>query len=132
MVAVPCNGCRACCQGGSKVPVLTDHGDKLELYQTHLEVVPHFGLRPVLDRKPNGDCVYLGESGCTIHDHCPVTCQEFDCRGWFLKFDRKTRRRLSRNPLQRTIFTAGRKRLDEADNVTQAALRQRPPGRLGR
>jgi hypothetical protein len=30
--------------------------------------------------KPNGECVYLDEKGCSIHDHAPWLCKIADCR----------------------------------------------------
>jgi Fe-S-cluster containining protein len=32
-----------------------------------------------LKRQRNGDCFYLGPTGCTIHDRAPALCREFDC-----------------------------------------------------
>jgi Fe-S-cluster containining protein len=34
----------------------------------------------MLDHKPNGDCIYLGQTGCTIHEDKPLMCQRMDCR----------------------------------------------------
>ena len=34
----------------------------------------------MLDHKPNGDCIYLGNGGCTIHESKPRMCREMDCR----------------------------------------------------
>lgn len=34
----------------------------------------------MLAHKPNGDCVYLGDRGCTIQDDKPQMCGEMDCR----------------------------------------------------
>ncbi len=72
---VPCNGCTLCC-----------HGDAIRLlgvddpaqYQTE----PHDWMpgHLMLAHKPNGDCIYLGESGCTIHERKPQMCREMDCR----------------------------------------------------
>jgi Fe-S-cluster containining protein len=39
-----------------------------------------------LKHKPNGDCVYLGEDGCTIHGQQPYVCKSFDCRLNYLKY----------------------------------------------
>jgi Fe-S-cluster containining protein len=54
-------------------------GDDPSLYQT----VPH-ALYPatqlMLDHKENGDCIYLGEAGCSIHAIKPQMCREMDCR----------------------------------------------------
>lgn len=37
------------------------------------------GMR-ALQHKFNGDCAYLGESGCTIHETKPFACRLYDCR----------------------------------------------------
>ena len=34
----------------------------------------------MLDHKSNGDCIYLGDTGCTIHARRPQMCRELDCR----------------------------------------------------
>jgi len=72
---VPCNGCTRCCRGDA-VRLLP--GDNLRRYQTE----PHnrFPGQLMLAHKPNGDCVYLGERGCTIQEDKPIMCQEMDCR----------------------------------------------------
>lgn len=36
----------------------------------------------MLAHKANGECVYLGKKGCTIHDRAPIVCKAFDCRRW--------------------------------------------------
>lgn len=72
---VPCNGCTLCCHGDA-IRILP-HEDASK-WQT----VPH-PFAPgalMLDHKPNGDCLYLGESGCTIHTDKPQQCVEMDCR----------------------------------------------------
>ncbi len=72
---VPCNGCVRCCRGDA-IRLLP--GDDESRYQT----VPHDWMKGhrMLDHKPNGDCVYLGERGCTIHEWKPRMCREMDCR----------------------------------------------------
>lgn len=53
-------------------------GDDATLYQTE----PHVRFKGVLmlAHKPNGECFYLGPSGCTIHDRAPTQCRTMDCR----------------------------------------------------
>jgi Fe-S-cluster containining protein len=34
----------------------------------------------MLAHAKNGNCIYLGENGCTIHDTKPQMCKEMDCR----------------------------------------------------
>jgi Fe-S-cluster containining protein len=50
----------------------------------------------VLKHKANGDCVYLGESGCTIHGRAPVMCRVYDCREQYRRYSRGERRELMR------------------------------------
>ena len=68
---VPCNGCTACCR---KDAVPLDPGEELR-YRSELA-----GPRWILAHKPNGDCVYLGDGGCTIHETKPNACRWYDCR----------------------------------------------------
>lgn len=73
--AVPCNGCTLCCQGDA-IRLLPE--DDASQYQT----VPHDWMEGhlMLDHKLNGDCIYLGEAGCTIHERKPLMCRQMDCR----------------------------------------------------
>lgn len=71
---VPCGECRKCCRDFQAVPVLDKDKDRYP-YKTE-----QIGGIPILKRKANGDCFYLEESGCTIHEHRPATCRVFDCR----------------------------------------------------
>jgi len=109
MAHVPCNGCRACCL--SDLIILHEElGDDPETYKCHGELV---GGRIIffLDRKFNGECVYLDEHGCTIHDRAPAVCKEFDCRLFFRATSRPERRRLIKEGLvTKAVFEAGRKR----------------------
>ncbi len=72
-VVVECGSCRLCCKQ-THVPLVDGEDDPRE-FKT--EVSPH-GL-VVLAHKSNGDCVYLTESGCSIHDRAPVVCRRFSC-----------------------------------------------------
>src|SRR5262245_61224973 len=59
--AVPCGSCRLCCQNHTLV-MLTDAENPADY-----ETVTRKGAL-CLAMKENGDCIYLGEQGCTIHD----------------------------------------------------------------
>lgn len=72
---VPCNGCTLCCHGDA-VRILP-HEDAGRWRTEPHQSAP--GAR-MLAHKANGDCVYLGASGCTIHDSKPQLCREMDCR----------------------------------------------------
>lgn len=116
MTAVPCNGCTACCRQ-ELIFLHPEHGDIIEAYDTFPTINPVTNKEGhAIKHKDNGECVYLGENGCTIHDRAPVICREFDCRRWFLKFgDRAARRRflkaLPHDDVSREVFEAGRARL---------------------
>jgi hypothetical protein len=66
----------------------------------------------VLATEPNGQCVYLGDSGCTIYDRRPLLCRTFDCRTHYLILPRQDRDNLVKLGLSsRAVFNAGRARL---------------------
>jgi hypothetical protein len=66
----------------------------------------------LLATEMNGQCVYLGESGCTIYDRRPLLCRSFDCREHYLILPRQDRDNLVRLGLSsRAVFNAGRARL---------------------
>jgi hypothetical protein len=72
---VPCGGCTACCY---KDAVRLLPGDDSFEYET--EPHPFMPGELMLAHKPNGDCLYLGDEGCTIHDMKPQMCRDMDCR----------------------------------------------------
>ena len=65
---------------------------------------------PVLQRRSNGDCIYLGPKGCMIHDRAPVMCRSFDCRKFYLKWKQSGGQRIDK--IHQPIVEAGRKRVD--------------------
>lgn len=81
-VFVACNGCTLCCQ--SDAIRLTEE-DNLSNYLT--EPHPYIQGALMLAHKPNRDCVYLSESGCSIHNRTPSLCRSADCRSIALKYD---------------------------------------------
>jgi Fe-S-cluster containining protein len=104
--SVPCNGCTACCRH-DRIALDPQRGDDLRAYQWHMELG-----RPTLDRKANGECMYLGPRGCTIHDKLPDICRRFDCRILFLTTPKSLRRvRIQQNPSMVEVYEAGKKRL---------------------
>ena len=95
-MSVPCNGCRACCIGWD---VKLQPADDWSQYE-HTD--------GVLNRKPNGHCVYLGDEGCTIHDKAPEVCRRFDCRVFYLHSQEA-----SPNTTARLVQLVGEGKLDE-------------------
>jgi hypothetical protein len=79
---VPCQGCRLCCQGDA---VRLEEEDLSRGYES--EPHPYIPGALMLAHKPNGDCVYLDEHGCTIHGRAPSLCRAADCRSVALRYD---------------------------------------------
>lgn len=72
---VPCDGCTLCCRRDA-IRILPNDDP------TQFQTIPHdhFAGQLMLDHKANGDCVYLGDVGCSIHGRAPQMCKEMDCR----------------------------------------------------
>jgi Fe-S-cluster containining protein len=89
---VPCGSCQACCR---REWIILDPaaGDVIELYETEDVVDARTGKdAKALAHKTNGDCLYLGAAGCTIHSRRPQVCRSFDCRVHYLNMMKKPRR----------------------------------------
>jgi Fe-S-cluster containining protein len=107
---VPCGDCHLCCR--MMTPVLPERGDDPLQYDTALCLTP--GKEPylILNRQNNGDCIYLGEHGCTIHARAPWVCRTFDCRALFKASDRAGRKQaIKRGDMSKEIFDRGRELL---------------------
>jgi hypothetical protein len=79
---VPCDGCVLCCQGDA---IRLEREDIARGYLS--EPHPYVPGALMLAHKANGDCVYLGDSGCTIHGRAPALCRAADCRSVALRYD---------------------------------------------
>lgn len=110
--SVPCNGCRLCCIN-DMIVLHPEEGDDPASYETERIRHPLTGEPALmLKHKPNGECIYLGASGCTIHDRAPLICRKFDCRKMYLRFSRAERKRMIRaGLLDRDKLDAGRDRV---------------------
>ena len=109
---VPCNGCTLCCQGDA---VRLEPEDRVEDYET--EPHPYIRGALMLAHKPNGECVYLAEGGCSIHDRAPSLCRSADCRSLALRFDFESAKRLHlMKRLDMRVWDQGHKLLGEMVN----------------
>jgi Fe-S-cluster containining protein len=70
-----CGECHACCRIGCPLTPADDPDDYLTNAVT-VDGKTHHSLQ----RKPNGDCIYLDQHGCAIHGRAPQACRDFDCR----------------------------------------------------
>lgn len=110
---VPCNTCVECCRSKQALILVPAQGDDVQSYQYSVAAHPDTG-EPVylLATKENGECVYLGPSGCTIYERRPLLCRSFDCRKHYLILPRQDRDNLVRLGLSsRVVFNAGRARV---------------------
>lgn len=107
---VPCNGCVACCRGDA---VRLSDADRADGYLT--EPYPHAPRVKMLAHKPNGDCIYLGESGCTIYDRRPTICREMDCRLLADYISKRQAKQKARDGLLRmAVWERGKELLEQA------------------
>lgn len=111
---VSCNGCTICCKN-DMIFLHPEHGDKKEDYEVEPAINPITEEKGfALKKKKNGDCIYLCENWCSIHDKSPIICQEFDCgdfyRGFIERTSRSERRRLVKcGFISKALLNAGRK-----------------------
>jgi len=106
---VPCNGCTACCHGDAVRLLPQDDPDE---YITE----PHDYMigRLMLAHKSNGDCIYLGGHGCTIHDRRPQMCRQMDCRLIAMRLPKKAAKILIKQKrLQKDVYERGRELLKQ-------------------
>lgn len=83
---VPCGSCTLCCQVLS--PYLTPEEVASGLYPISLIQPsaaqlfdnPEIGPIVALYRKPEGGCSMFVDGKCSIYDHRPLACRQFDCR----------------------------------------------------
>lgn len=76
-VPVPCHGCTECCwHAGTDLHEDTFDAPRL----LHLMTKRRDDGVLYLAKKPDGSCVHLGASGCTVYEHRPHACRHYDCR----------------------------------------------------
>lgn len=126
--AVPCGSCRACC-GHDAIILHPEDGDRPELYRTEPVTNPLTGKPALMIQKgADGNCTYLGASGCTIHDYAPVICREFDCRLLYMRVPRAERKAgIRAGFLDKAVFDAGRERLNTLPSKTDPPPKQDTP-----
>lgn len=94
-----CNGCTVCCE---KDTIYLQPGDDPAQYKTKM-----LNGQRVLAKRKNGNCVYLGKNGCSIHLRAPQECRAFDCRRYAMnvrKLSREEQLRRSQGRAARVIM----------------------------
>jgi Fe-S-cluster containining protein len=106
---VPCNGCRLCCLGDA---VRLEADDLAMNYQT--EAHPYIRGALMIAHKPNGECIYLDERGCRIHDRAPSLCRTADCRSLAIRIDFESAKKLHLSGrMDIRVWDQGHKLLEE-------------------
>lgn len=121
MSKVQCNGCNACCHK-QIVALMPEDDANLEHYD-YREIVDGGEILRVLRNNPDGSCVHLSADGCSIYEHRPAICREYDCRKQFMIMSRTERRMQGK-----AIWPEARKRLntlDDGDKMELAGYRGR-------
>ena len=79
---VACGTCTACCTSRQFVHIGPDETDTLAHIPREL-LFPAPRLpdgHVVLGYDEHGRCPMLGDGGCSIYEHRPITCRTYDCR----------------------------------------------------
>ena len=113
--AVNCAGCTLCCRG-DMIMLHPECGDDPSQFETVRARNPITGeMGDMVAKKPGTlDCIYLGETGCTIHGRAPAICRAFDCGLLFerimAQYPRVERRRMvSQRLIGKDVFEQGRR-----------------------
>lgn len=109
---VPCGSCTLCCHGKVFLWPSEDAGPLQVVVDRRVD-----GRRlRRLVQKPDGSCVHLGEGGCTVYEHRPRICREFDCRDHYHlpAAERRRREAVLVDPQSKAVIRRGRE-LVEAD-----------------
>lgn len=109
IIKMDCGSCRKCCRG--EAIILTSEDDP-NSYQCH---EPKPGVF-ILDRKPGGDCIYLGEQGCTIWGRHPEVCRVFNCVDFVKRLDEGAYAGFAAK-LETDVTREGRRRLRQREQV---------------
>lgn len=100
---IDCGTCRACCR--HTMIVMVEGDDRA------LDWIEGPGGMSVLGQQPNGDCVYLSDTGCTIHGRHPTMCRMFDCGDFVKRMDEGAFDGIGALPFGNDVIKAGRRRL---------------------
>jgi len=79
---VPCGGCNACCRSGYFIHITPQDTDA----RSHIPgalLFPAPGLAPghmIMGYNEQGACPMLIDERCSIYEHRPQTCRDYDCR----------------------------------------------------
>lgn len=79
---VPCGECTACCTSWQFILIAPDEAETIAQIPRKL-LFPAPGMpdgHRVLGYDRNGHCPMLVDGLCSIYDHRPRTCREYDCR----------------------------------------------------
>lgn len=79
---VPCASCNACCRSGYFIHI-TPHDTDAQKHIPAALLFPAPGLAPghmIMGYNKQGACPMLVDDACSIYEHRPQTCRDYDCR----------------------------------------------------
>lgn len=79
---VPCGDCNACCRAGYFIHITPSDSAALEHIPAAL-LFPAPGLAAghmIMGYNKHGACPMLVDDACSIYEHRPQTCRDYDCR----------------------------------------------------
>ena len=83
-LAFECTQCGDCCSGSAGYVWVNQEEINamaqrigMDAAEFEQKFVKRVGMRRSLTERPNGDCVFLGPSGCTIYPVRPIQCRTF-------------------------------------------------------
>jgi Fe-S-cluster containining protein len=104
---VPCGSCTLCCRHQKVFLFPGDDAAALLAVRGYNSATGKEGWR--LQQKRNGDCLFLGERGCTIYERRPSVCRLYDCRDhYYLPAAERRRREAESGPHDKIINARGR------------------------
>lgn len=108
---VPCAGCTLCCHG----KVFLSPGEDATNLRVVMDTMVGGSRMRRLVTKPDGECIHLGVDGCTVYEHRPRICRQFDCRDHVRlpAAERRRRETILVAPRDRAILARGRELVEK-------------------
>ena len=109
---VDCGTCTLCCRNDAIV-LHPEDGDDPTQYKT-INAVHPFSGKPIqmLAKGPDGNCIYMGEGGCTIYERRPAVCRSFSCAALYERYGAKQcQKMIEQGTVNKEVVDMGRKKL---------------------
>ena len=75
---VPCGDCRGCCVSSYHIPIRAQ--DRAAAARVPPQWIVRASGRVMMGYRDNGLCPMLQDGNCSIYEHRPQSCRDYDCR----------------------------------------------------